>query len=529
MIHRSKRFMVLAISFGILLCLPRATVLAEPGSIRDEILPDAITDLSATLSDNDVVLNWTVPSDDVGVTSFRIYQRSTAGGEWTEMDHVLSGDLDTYIVEGVCGNPSINFLYDVRAEDAAGNVADQSNLGGEFDYITQDQPVGPAIAVTPSSVTVSVLSGGMVDEILTVFNAGNAVLTIEAVEGDMTWLTGEFASALPVSINPNTSSDLTVTVDAAALTPGTYEGVLSLGSNDPDDPVFPIAVTSDVTLPEMLPIPGGTFQMGSNSSWAQPSEQPVHEVTVSAFSMAKYEVTNEEMRQVLQWAYDHGLVDATNLTVWNTEGDVQELLQLGSSGWNEINFSDGTFIVDNGKEDHPCMLVSWYGAQAFCNYLSDMEGLNRCISFTDWSCDWNANGYRLPTEAEWEYACRAGTTTDYYSGDETAGGSEYDPNLDQIGWYTYNASWTEIVGQKEANDWGLKDMSGNVWEWCWNSWEVYPDTAQTNPTGPETPGWMVICRGGQFGAGAEWARSARRENVNPDGTLFTLGFRPARR
>jgi len=105
MVHRSKRLMVLAISFGIGLFLPRTTVLAEPGSIRDEIPPDAITDLSATLSDNDVVLNWTVPSDDVGVTSFRIYQRSSHTDEWTELAHILNGYLETYTVEGVCGNP----------------------------------------------------------------------------------------------------------------------------------------------------------------------------------------------------------------------------------------------------------------------------------------------------------------------------------------------------------------------------------------------------------------------------------------
>jgi len=155
-----------------------------------------------------------------------------------------------------------------------------------------------------------------------------------------------------------------------------------------------------------------------------PNEQPVHEVTIQAFSMAKHETTNEKVQHVFQWAYENNLVNASSTTVKNTEGNPQELLDIDDSKC-EVAFTGTTSTVDNGKENHPCIEMTWFGAQAFCNYLSDIEGFDRCISFTDWSCDWYANGYRLPTEAEWEYACRAGTTTDYYSGDQTEIGMRF--------------------------------------------------------------------------------------------------------
>jgi formylglycine-generating enzyme required for sulfatase activity len=356
---------------------------------------------------------------------------------------------------------------------------------------------------------------------------GDGVLTISAVEGSEAWLTGEFPAALPVIIQPGASGVMIVSVNASSLTAGAYAGVLSIGSNDADDPVLPVGISATVPRVEMVSIPGGTFQMGSTSSWGSQNEQPVHEVTVREFLMAKYEVTNEEMRAVMQWAYDNGKVNASGTTVTNAEGNAQELLDL--NGYCEISFSGGVFTVDSGKQNRPCGDVTWYGGQAFCNYLSDMEGLQRCISFNDWSCTWTANGYRLPTEAEWEYACRATSTTDYYNGDETAGGWSYDPNLDAIGWYYWNETgWTNPVGQKQANQWGLKDMSGNVCEWCWDWWGAYSDQPQTDPTGP-TGGSGRVKRGGGWDSGAEVCRSAFRSLTPPAFSYYWLGFRPARR
>ena len=140
------------------------------------------------------------------------------------------------------------------------------------------------------------------------------------------------------------------------------------------------------SIPGMSLIPAGPFEMGDPYNEGGSDELPVHSVYVSGFYLDKYEVSNEQMRQVLQWAYDTNLVIATATTVQNSEGNPQELLELDSVG-SEISFAGGVFTVDVGRENFPCQEVSWYGSQAYCNYKSDIEGLNRCIDFTDWSCD----------------------------------------------------------------------------------------------------------------------------------------------
>ena len=185
--------------------------------------------------------------------------------------------------------------------------------------------------------------------------------------------------------------------------------------------------------------------------------------------------------------------------------------------------------------------MTWYGAQAYCNYLSDMEELSRAISFSDWSMNLNAAGYRLPTESEWEYACRAGTTTAFHTGGITyTGSSPLDPNLDAAGWYWGNSTnpdnsifcgkGTHPVGQKQANAWDLFDMHGNVREWCGDWYGSYPGTA-TDPMGPASGAYRVIrggSRGGSWLIGARYCRSANRIISFPAGSFNSLGFRPAR-
>jgi len=157
----------------------------------------------------------------------------------------------------------------------------------------------------------------------------------------------------------------------------------------------------------MALIPAGLFQMGDTFNEGLSSERPVHSIYLTAFYMDKYEVSNEKMREVMQWAYDNGKVTATNSTVQNTEGSQQELLDLDDSSC-QLSFTGGTFSVDRGKGNYPCVQVTWYGAVAYCNYRSQKEELSPCYDLSDWSCNWSANGYRLPTEAEWEKAARGG-------------------------------------------------------------------------------------------------------------------------
>lgn len=159
----------------------------------------------------------------------------------------------------------------------------------------------------------------------------------------------------------------------------------------------------------------------------------------------------------------------------------------------------------------PVEKVSWYDAQEFISKLNAMgEGF-----------------YRLPTEAEWEFACRAGSETAFYNGDITRLDCEYDPNLDKVGIYCGNSDRTVPVAQKEPNAWGLYDMHGNVWEWCQNWYGEYPENYVEDPKGPVT-GWAKVFRGGTFYYDSAACRSGNRGRCGPTLQRHGRGFRVVR-
>jgi formylglycine-generating enzyme required for sulfatase activity/tetratricopeptide (TPR) repeat protein len=300
---------------------------------------------------------------------------------------------------------------------------------------------------------------------------------------------------------------------------------------------------------DMALIPAGTFIMGSpTNELGRGSDEIQHQVTLTRdFFMQRTEVTNRQMADVLNWALGQGRICVTSNTVHNTEGNQQELLDLdvwferldldGEREYCQISWRGSQLVVDAGKEEYPCVAITWYGAQAYCNYLSDMEGLSRAISFSDWSMDLDAVGYRLPTESEWEYACRAGTTTTFYTGGIThTASSPLDPNLDAAGWYYGNSTnpdnrmisghGTHPVGLKQPNCWGLFDMHGNVEEWCGDWYGDYPGSV-TDPPGPASGSRRVV-RGGSWDFNAQYCSSAGRSYHRPRHPIFYLGFRPAR-
>ena len=241
---------------------------------------------------------------------------------------------------------------------------------------------------------------------------------------------------------------------------------------------------------EFVYIRGGTYMMGSKKSDddANDAEFPRHRVTMSGFWLGKYEVTQSHYVRIM--------------------------------GENPSNFKGSRRPVDG---------VSWYDAIQFCNKLSEKMNLEPVYEiskpflgiFGGYSVKINekANGFRLPYEAEWEYACRAGTTTKYYWGNSING---------RYCWYDDNSgSKTHPVGQKKPNRWGLYDMSGNVWEWCmdWYDSDYYSNSQQKNPHGPSSGKYRSIRGGSYYNHHIYNVRSASRYRCDPGYSDGTLGFR----
>ncbi|MBN2056809.1 formylglycine-generating enzyme family protein [bacterium] len=218
--------------------------------------------------------------------------------------------------------------------------------------------------------------------------------------------------------------------------------------------------------------------------------------------------------------------------------------EVTQAQWCELFEVNPAYFLDPAR---PVEFVNWFEAVLYCNRRSVLEDLRPCYysdeAFTIpfdgtppmgasplfW--DHAAPGYRLPTEAEWEYACRAGTDTPYNSGEPNLDCQE-DPNLDPLGWYYFNSmvgvlNTTHEAGIKQANAWNLHDMHGNVWEWCWDWDAPYPSDPVTDPFGPDS-GTLRILRGGAYDCSAQSCRSAGRYSSWPAFRNCYTGFRPVR-
>jgi formylglycine-generating enzyme required for sulfatase activity len=235
---------------------------------------------------------------------------------------------------------------------------------------------------------------------------------------------------------------------------------------------------------EMVVIPGGSFEMGGKG--AGPDEMPVHKVSISPFLMDRCEVVQEEFKK--------------------------------------YQFPDPSHFKGTKQ---PLDQINWTDAATYCNERSRAEGLKPCYNEKTWECDFSADGYRLPTEAEWEYACRAGSDTQYGFGNSAG-------SLKDYAWYTENSSaTTHPVGQKKPNAWGLYDMHGNVAEWCNDRYSqtYYQQSPDKDPRGP-TDGKERALRGGAWNSSADSCRSAyRTSDPSTDDTCLAndaIGFRCVR-
>ncbi len=236
---------------------------------------------------------------------------------------------------------------------------------------------------------------------------------------------------------------------------------------------------------DMVSIPPGQFIMGSNDGPID--AKPAHQVKVDGFFMDQYEVTQEVYQGVT-----------------------------------------GTNPSRRKHPKNPVEQVTWSAAARFCNVRSLREGLKPCYDTNRWTCDFSANGYRLPTEAEWEYACRSGSTTAFYFGDSPE-------ELKSFAWFEGNAqSKPHPAAQRKPNAWGLYDMAGNVWEWCNDFYgaKYYRESPQDNPRGP-AQGEKRVLRGGAWSSSAancaSWVRNCDEAGLTDVClTMDSNGFRCVR-
>jgi formylglycine-generating enzyme required for sulfatase activity len=243
------------------------------------------------------------------------------------------------------------------------------------------------------------------------------------------------------------------------------------------------------------------------------------------------EVTNQQYRDLAQWAYDHGYVTATSASIRdNLDGSTRPLKSLGTGNY-EITFSAGVFTCANPT--HPVKHVTWHGSAAYCDWLSLQQGLPRAYNHSTWQCNagnpYTAAGYRLPTEAEWEFVCRAATQTPFNSGSCLDAGSvaNYDARNPYPGCSAGPyVGWTVPVGTHPVNAFGLHDMHGNVWEWC-NDWYGLYGGAVTDPVGAAAGTYRVL-RGSSWSGVAEYCRSAYRGYDLPHASEYDFGFRPVK-
>ena len=289
----------------------------------------------------------------------------------------------------------------------------------------------------------------------------------------------------------------------------------------------------DDLLPPPVFVPAGIFIMGDGAAAVCGLDE--REVTLTRdFYLGQYEVTNEEYLEAVQWAYDHGHVTATSSSVRdNLDGSTAVLLDVGATDC-EIAFSGGVFSLrDAGhgiNPDHPVINVTWYGAVRYCDWLSLQTGLPRAYAHGgDWSCNggdpYGAEGHRLPTDAEWEYAAQYDDERIYPWGNEV-------PNCSLTNYQPGCVGWTSPVGSCPAGNsvLDLSDMAGNVFEWC-NDWYVCDlgVSPATDPVGPDSSTWTWrVLHSGAWLSGGGYARCASRAGNIPGWNYKHIGFRTAR-
>ncbi len=338
---------------------------------------------------------------------------------------------------------------------------------------------------------------------------------------------------------------------------------------------FTSPILDPANIPDLTLIPGGEFEMGDHHDLGnvehESDEIPIHTVQIDSFSIGITEITNAQYCSYLNSAISQGNIEVREGLVYASGGndiycETREYVDYSSIGWD-----DSLFSVLNNRENHPMVGVRWFGAAAYCNWLSIQMGIEQCYNLTSWECDFSVGGFRLPTEAEWEYAGRGGNYDPYYifpwgddgenksianwpnSGDPYETGpypwttpvAFYDGQLHnktEFAWPGIQENYQTSDGE---NGYGLFDMSGNVWEWVndWYQKDYYSESPNDNPKGPDSGSLMPdrkpyrVLRGGNWYNGEEYwghSRVANRDPSyfrgpdDPNHAWYHVGFRVAK-
>jgi formylglycine-generating enzyme required for sulfatase activity len=457
------------------------------------------------------------------------YKRVLRGGSWLSLGQYLgSAGRDGNLPYGRDYRFGFRLARSAQSKPAvSGSMTLDQAIRGAAENIGNNVQAGQKIAVLNFSSPSDRFSVYVIEELSEQLVNGKKLVVVDRRDLDFIrqeeglHISGEVSDESAQSIGKKLGAQLIV---SGSLTPmgGVYrfrirtlnvESAAVEASVSVDIGTGETRITSLLQRPvpaNMVRINGGTFMMGSPDYEPErwDGEGPQHQVTVSSFYMGKYQVTQKEYREIM----------GTNLSYFK-------------------------------RDNLPVEMVNWYDALVFCNKLSMKEGLSPAYRIngstdpsawgtvpTESNAMWDAvvivagsNGYRLPTEAQWEYACRAGTVTPFSTGNNiTTSQANYNGNNP----YNNNAKGTyrkrtTPVGSFASNAWGLYDMHGNVWEWCWNWYGSYSSGAQTDPTGAVS-GSVRVLRGGSWGLSGHFLRSANRDNRLPFLRGYVVGFRLVR-
>ena len=485
---------------------------------------------SITLTITDTVGNYT---DTVQVTVTPVDDPTVVDNATlaADEDSVITIDLSTLILEEVDGD---TLTYDVHQQGqlGSGNVPQGSstltytpyeNMNGTdtVKYLVND---GTSDAI--ATITINIAAINDAPDAIDFYGYGPEDITMlidttsfatDVDQGDTLNLTFLPSSNGGIAID-NQDGTMSYTPALGFSGIDQFDYVVT----DQDGELDSATITLDIApapIIDMVSIAAGSFEMGDHAGVGGPEELPLHPVALSAFDMDRFEVSNQQFVDYLNRAFEMGQINVNGINVFQTGGAEKMICGL----YYGITF-DGvdTFSVDVALANSPAVYQTWYGAALYANWLSTSLGQIPCYDTTTFACYFAGNGFRLPTEAEWEYASRSGEQTPYFQYPwardfATFGDANYFGN---------GIDTTTTVGSYAANSFGLHDMSGNVWEWCndWYDANYYSVSAAADPTGPVS-GTSKSFRGGSWFNESNHMRSAFRSGQSPLVRGTNLGFR----